>query len=450
VREFWKTGVALLVLVALGAYLWFVERKREPSSEEKKEAILTVDKDKVDGITLAATGQDTIRLEKTGSTWHLRAPFDAPADKAAVESMLGNLERLEAQDTVVDKTDDLAQYGLDAPSRTVSVSLQGAAEPTVVEFGAKTPGDSAVYAKTPSSPAVYTVATWVETAFDKKPFDLRDRDLLHVKRDDVRSLEVTGPEGSYALARTDAGEWAFTKPITTRAGRWAVDGLLGTLENLRMDSVAEQGAKDLGRYGLAHPSRTVSLVLKDGTSRTLEIGDKTGTADQGKYNAREKGGSLVAVIPGTIVSDLEKGMGELRAKRLLEVATYDTEGFDAKVGGVTKTFVKSTVKDSEGFDKTQWKQTAPEKKDVDTSKVEDALFKLGGVEVKEFVDHPEAAATYGLDSPVLELTVRAKTSSEVSVGKKNDRYFARRTGDDSVLELDPAKTGELIKAFEEL
>ena len=61
---------------------------------------------------------------------------------------------------------------------------------------------------------------WVEGGFDKKPFDLRDRDLLHVKRDDVRSLEVSGPEGAYALARTDAGEWAFTKPVATRAGRF--------------------------------------------------------------------------------------------------------------------------------------------------------------------------------------------------------------------------------------
>lgn len=449
-REFWKTGVALLVVAALGSYIWFVERKREPGTEEKKEAVLTLDKEKAHEITLAAPGQDTVRLVKDGSSWRVSAPFDAPADKSAVDTMLGSLARVEAQEVVVETTDDFSQYGLDAPSRTVSVVVEGETEPKAIEFGAKSPGDTAVYARTPSSPRVFTVATWVETSFDKKPFDLRDRDLLHVKRDDVRTLEVTGPEGSYALARTDAGEWAFTKPLQTRAGRWAVDGLLGNLENLRMEQVAEEPASDLARFGLGRPSRTVLLVLKDGTTRALEIGGRAGSADEGKYHARERGGSLVAVIPGTLVADLEKGMGELRAKKLLEVATYDTEGFDVKAGDAAKTFAKSTVKDDDGFDKTQWKRTVPEAADLETTKVEDALFKLGGVEVKEFIDRPRALATYGLDAPILEVTVRAKSESSVTIGKKGDDYFARRTADDSVLALDPAKAEELVKALEEL
>jgi hypothetical protein len=143
-------------------------------------------------------------------------------------------------------------------------------------------------------------------------------------------------------------------------------------------------------------------------------------------------------------------MGELRAKRLLEVATYDTFGFDVESGGVTKSFAKNTVKDDDGFDKTQWTRTAPEEAELETTKVEDALFKLGGVEVREFVDDPRERAAYGLDAPVLKLTVRAKTESSVEVGKEGEDYFARRTGDDSVLELDPGKAEELVKAFEDL
>ena len=103
-------------------------------------------------------------------------------------------------------------------------------------------------------------ATHTEGTFDKEPFDLRDRDLLHAKRGDVRSVEVEGPEGDYALLRTDAGDWAFTKPIATRAGRWKVDGLLGTLENLRMESVAAEPAESLGPYGLDRPERAVGSL----------------------------------------------------------------------------------------------------------------------------------------------------------------------------------------------
>jgi hypothetical protein len=450
VRQFWKTGVVLLVVAGLFAYIWFVDRKKEPAGETKKETILTVDKAKAKEISIEATGQDTIRLVKEGTSWKVTSPFEAPADDSAVSSMLTSLEKLEADEVVVEKATDVAQYGLKSPKRKVSVVVEGEAQPRVVEFGDQSPGGSAVYARTPSSPRVFTVATWVEGSFDKKPFDLRDRDLLHIKRDDVRTLEVTGPEGDYALTRTDTGDWSITKPLTTRAGRWAVDGLLGTLENLRMEQVVEEQAKDLGRYGLGRPSRTVHLVLKDGTSRTLEIGDATGKKDEGKYDAREKGSPLVAVIPGAVVKDLEKGMGELRAKKLLEVATYDTQGFDVTTGGTTSTYTKSTTKDKDGFDKTQWKRTSPKAADLETSKVEDALFKLGGVEVQEFLDHPGDAAAYGLDAPLLKVEIKAKTESWVELGKKGDQYFARRNADDSVLKVEPKKAEELVKAFTEL
>ena len=188
--------------------------------------------------------------------------------------MFTSLEKLEVDELVADQVKDFAQYGLDAPSRSVVAVVEGAQAPLAVDFGAKLP-TAAASTRKPGEAKVYLVASWVEGSFDKKPFDLRDRDLLHVKRDDVRSLEVAGPEGGYALARSEAGEWAFTKPLQTRAGRWAVDGLLGTIEGLRMESVAGESvsdAKEVARFGLDKPTRTVTLVTKDGASRTLELG----------------------------------------------------------------------------------------------------------------------------------------------------------------------------------
>ena len=468
-KEFWKTGVAVLALAGLASYYWFVERKREPKPEGEREkvTVLAVDKAKAKEVSIATVGGETIRLVKEGAAWKVAAPFAAPADTSAVESLLTSLEKLEADEVVVEQAPSLAEYGLDKPSRTVSTLVEGAAAPLEVQFGAKSPDGSSVYARTASAPKVYLVPQWVEGSFDKKPFDLRDRDLLHVKRDDVRSLEVVGPEGSYALARTDAGEWAFTKPMASRAGRWSVDGLLGTIENLRMEQVAAEAVADVKPFGLDRPARTVSLVLKDGSTRAIEIGagapdpsatpapspspgEKAEKPKPTKYYARQAGTGLVAVVPATLADDLAKGMGELRAKRLLEVATYETEGFETAAGGAKKVYAKSTTKDKDGFDKTQWKRTAPDAKDLDTAKVEDALFKMGGVEVSEFVDEPQPLAAYGLDAPVLKVTVKAKTESWIEVGKKDGAVYARRNGDSAVLKLDPAKAEELLKAFAEL
>jgi hypothetical protein len=468
--EFWKTYLALAVLAGLGAYLYFVESKREEKPEKPKEKVFALDKAKVKELTLAPSGGETIRLVKEGSNWTMAAPKALPADGPAADSLVSTLESLEVDEVAAASAPHLADFGLESPKLTVGVLLQGATEPLKLLLGEKLADGSGIYAKLPTQPRVFTIPSYVESSLNKKPFDLRDRDLLHVKRDAVKTLEISGPGGSYALARDDKGEWAFTKPLATRAGRWSVDSLLGTIENLRMESVAAEEAADLKPFGLVKAARTVTLGLSDGTTRTLEIGaaseedkvskdkDKKGKKEASKdkptkYYARDASRRLVAVIPAALEDDLAKGMKELRAKRLLEVATYEVEGIEAQMGAQKRVYTKAAQKDPKGPETPKWKRTAPDAKDLESAKVEDALFKLGGLEVQEFIDAPKDAPAYGLDAPAFRLALRfgaAKPEASVELGKKDGAVYARRTGDLSLLKLDPAKAEELIKAFQEL
>jgi hypothetical protein len=447
--KFWRTYVAVAVLAGLGAYIYFVESKREDKPDKNKEKVFKLEKAKVKELELQNAGE-SVRIVKEGNDWKLTAPTPAPADSGTVDSVLSSLESLEIDEEVTATPTSLKDFGLEQPKQTVKVVQDGAKEPLQLLVGDKLPDSSGVYAKLPTAARVFTLPSFGVSSLEKKPFDFRDRDLLHVKRDDVRTLEVSGPEGGYALIKDDKGEWAFTKPLQTKAGRWSVDGLVGTIEGLRMESVAAEEAKDPKPFGLDKPARTVTLVSKDGATKTLEIGSSAG---EKKYNARLAGSGLVAVVPGAIVDDLAKGMKELRAKRLLEVATYETEGFDVEEGAVKKVYAKSKEKDKEGLETSKWKRTAPEAKDLETTKVEDALFKLGGVEVQDFVDAPKAPAAYGLDAPVMKVTLRAgagKPESWVELGKKDADVYARRSGDTAVLKLDATKSDELLKAFKEI
>jgi hypothetical protein len=448
---FWRTYAVAAVAAGLAAYIFLVERKRpEPTEEKPKEKVFTFDRAKVQSITLAPQGAEEIRLVKEKDGWRMKIPADVAADGAQVDSLLSSLDTLQAEEVVTETPAALAEYGLDKPKNTVSVALEGTKAPLVLAVGAKTPDGGALYAKTPDRARVFTIASHLEGSLDKKPFDLRDREILHVKRDAVRSLDVGGPEGSYALSRTEGGDWALTQPVATQAGRWSVDALLGSLESLRMDSVADESPKDLKPFGLDKPVRTVTLGLSDGTRKTLEIG--AATADK-KYNARVSDRPLVAVIPGAVADELAKGMNELRAKRLLEIATYDVSGFEAEAGGAKRTYARSTTKDKDGLEVSKWRRTAPDAKDLETNKVQDALFAIGGVDVVEFVDKPSAPATYGLDQPALKVTLRfdgGKAPVTFELAEKDGASYARRSGDAAVLKVDPKKAADVVKAFKEL
>jgi Domain of unknown function (DUF4340) len=450
---FVKTYAALAILGGLGAYLYFVESKQTPTveGEKKKEKLFTFEKAKAREITLAPKGAEGIHLVKEGGSWKMTAPTSVAADGSEADSLVMSFEGLESDETIAETPAKLSDYGLETPQNSISVGLEGAKEPLTILLGDKTPDSSGVYAKLPSKPRVFTIASYAETSFAKKPFDLRDRSLFHMKRDAVKTVDISGPDGAYALARSDKGEWSFTKPLATRAGRWSVDSLLGTLENLKMESVAAEEAKDLKPFGLDKPTRTVAVGLADGSTQKIEIGSSP--ADK-KYNVRDVTRSLVAVIPSALVDDLAKGMKELREKRVLDVAAYDVEAFDVEIAGSPKRiFVRTSAKDKDGIEASKWKRTVPDTKDLETNKVQDALFKIGGIETQEFIDAPGADAAYGLDAPALKVSVRyagGKPAAWFAVGKKDGAVFARRPDDGSVLKLDPTKAEDLIKAFTDL
>jgi hypothetical protein len=192
------------------------------------------------------------------------------------------------------------------------------------------------------------------------------------------------------------------------------------------------------------------LGLANGSARRLEIGSATPDT---KYHVREAQSRLVGLIAGALVDDLAKGLGELRARRLLDVSSYDVEALEARVGGRDVAYARSSEKDKEGVETFKWKRTAPDAKDIETTKVEEVLFKLTGLEVQQFVDAPGAPSTYGLDAPELKLTLRqggGKPPLQVEIGRKDGRVHARRVGDEALLQLDAAKLDEAVKELNSL
>jgi uncharacterized protein DUF4340 len=444
-----KTSVVLVVLGGLIYYSWR-ESKKEKGPDKPKEKVLVFDKKRVTELSLAPAAGETVRITRQGEAWNLVAPLSAPADEGEVGTLLTTLEGLEAEEVVAENATDLGQYGLAPAKLKVALQLQGLPEGLALQLGDKAPDGRGVYASVGSKPRVVLLPAYLQSSFEKKPFDLRDRSVLHMKREDVQRLDVLGPEGNYGLARAQGEDWTVTHPLTTLAGRWSVDGLLATLDGLRMESVVEEEAKDLKPYGLDKPARTVVLTLKDGSTRRLEIGKEA--ADK-KYHAREAGSPRVVLVPGAVVDDLAKGLKERRANRLLEVATYEVTGLEVEGEGGKRVYDRSSQKGADGVDAYKWKRSAPDGKDIETSKVQDALFAVGGVEVQEFVDAPGGLDTYGLSQPALKVSLKhegGRAPIWFELGQKDGAFYARRTDDVAVLKVDAAKAAALLKSFKEL
>src|SRR6185437_10548698 len=121
---------------------------------------------------------------------------------------------------------DLKQYGLD-PAR-IEVGFRSGGKDRKLLLGQKTPTGSDLYARLPDKPRVFLVPSYVESSFNKSPFDLRDKTILKIDRDKVDSLTIDTPDHTIKVVKQGA-DWRLTQPIDARADFGTVEGLVGRL-----------------------------------------------------------------------------------------------------------------------------------------------------------------------------------------------------------------------------
>lgn len=433
----------VVILVALGGYLYFVESKRSPGdSGPKKEKVFNVASDKIEEISIKAEAGEQTTLKKTGTTWQIVAPVSAKPDDTEVSGLTSNLSSLEMQSVVDENAADLKEFGLAEPR--VRVTFKAGDQSQTLEIGNKTPPGSDLYAKRATDKKVFLIASYLDSTFNRKTFDLRDKTAIRVDRDKLDALEVITPDRTLRFAKAN-NEWQLTAPGPGRAEFSAVEALTGRIAGLQMKSIAEAEPTDLKKYGLDKPAATVKIG--SGSSQaTLLIGSKT--AD-GVY-ARDGSRPAVFTVDATLLDDLKKDPFEYRQKDLFDARSFNATRVEVARAGQSHTFEKAKTKNKEGKDEEKWRQVSPQTRDVDQAKVEALLSAITGAQATGVAP---ASAKATLDKPELTAAIKydeGRKEDRVTFGRSGTTAFAMRAADGAPVAVAGTTIDAIIKALEEI
>ena len=426
--------VLLVVAAALGGYLYY-DSKRPAGGDEKKQEKVFPDtqSDKIDRVSIKSDKGQTTIAAKQGDRWQQTQPDTVPADEAEISGITSNLASLEVQRVVDEQPADLKQFGLN-PARIEVSFRQGGKDHTLL-LGQKTPTGGDMYALVSDKPRVFIVASYLDSIFNKSPFDLRDKTILKFDRDKADRLEIETADRTVKIAKHGA-DWRLTAPVDARADFNAIESLLGRLNSTPMKAITSNtpDAKALKEYGLETPVVT-ARVGAGSAQASLALGK---AAADGTVYARDLSRPMVFTVETALADELKKPADDLRIKDLFDARAFNTTRLEIVRGGQTLTFEK---------DKDAWKQITPAPKAADTAKVEAVLAALTGTRATGFADKPPA-----LDAPELTATLKfdeGKTD-KVTFARKGTDVFARRQGDASAAKIDAAALDVIIKAVDAL
>lgn len=253
-------------------------------------------------------------------------------------------------------------------------------------------------------------------------------DVFRVKTDDIKNVSVITSESSYSVSK-NGNELSLSDSSNIKINNQALSSFLNACSYVYAEKLVTEKEDDVSVYGFLNPAATVTLSLKDGSKKELQIGNKTidssgnyiKLSDEDKIYIKSSYG-ISSLIPD-YVSFIDKNVLKISFDKHKSLSLIRL----SKPGNPDVELKSSTVKteDSEGI---LWEMTKPVYADANTTVLANNFltpfetFSANGVVEERLYD----LSKYGLNNPYAVLNISADgITQKFTFGKEENgvRYF---------------------------
>jgi hypothetical protein len=315
-----RTNLIILgvVVLALGAFIVFVER-HQPTSDERREradrVFPALDADEVEIIELR-TDAAAVRLVRDDGAWRLTEPLDSPADPAAVLGLLEAIAGLDAERVLGADEVDAAAYGLDDPPIEL-VLADGEGRRFELAVGGTTPlGGKRAVRRGDADEVVLCPAAFV-SRLDRNVDDWRSREVVSVAESELAVIDIETGEDRIRVERV-RDRWRLVEPLADLADHEQITSLISELNGLRVTEFLDTGAAP---SGIDDPEFRIRLEeVDDGATVTLEL---AAPADDSAGVVCRRDGEDLFRVPDTLRLRLGKAPVLWRSDAVWPFSTWD-------------------------------------------------------------------------------------------------------------------------------
>ena len=410
--------IAAIVLAALSVALYWSNHRKSSASSVNPETktlpnVVDIKPADVTGIEISKNGSEAVALSKNeGGKWAITAPKPLAADQDTVSSLLSTLSPLNSERVVEEKATDLNAYGLAKPSVEIAVTEKNKKSQELL-LGDDTPAGSGAYAAVAGDPRVFIVAGYHKSSLDKSSNDLRDKRLLTFDSDKVTRVDLTAKKETIEFGR-DKDQWQILKPKPLRADQFAVDDLVRSVHDAKMDlSATDDEKKDVTAFNSGTPVATVKVTDVSGTQE-LQV-----RKNKDDYYAKSSAVAGVHKVASSVGTSADKSLDDFRNKKLFDFGYVDPDKIEIHDGAKNYLLTHSN---------SEWWSNGTK---MDGGNVSTLLADIRDLTATKFPDG-------GFSTPSIEITVTSdsgKRVEKVQVAKHGDNYIAKRENEPALYEL---------------
>jgi len=357
------------------------------------------------------TQSGEIETERKDDHWSLVRPLKASGDDAKIGDIVSQAITARVDSFVAD-TSKLAEYGLDQPKGTITITVEGQQQPQILSIG-NSPKDEKdkekVYAKLSSRDAVVILPKSVANLLDTKPNDLRDKKLVQFNVDlvDRITIEPAGKE-KLLFARDGAKGWVRKADKDVPVNSGVVTRLLDDLGSATVATFVADVATELPKYGLDQPpiKVTLSAFSSENTAET-KAGEKAivalllGKVEGENVYAKTDEDPFVLATPKTLLDSIPTDAVQLQPLEIFKHKPEDITSFEVTREGQPALAVERD-KDK------QWKLAKGDDK-LSTINVQSLVNTLASLRAVRWVG--VTVPEHGFEKPVASISFKTASNA---------------------------------------
>lgn len=274
------------------------------------------------GISVERADQVLGLAKDAEGLWNLQQPVQRRADPSRVEEFLAEwtstrietfLDEVETDLSAQEGGADLVRLRFSRKVESEGGETAGADRPPSKEetwtvfVRAKDKGGR-LLAQVEGETGMYEIDAAMLSYLSVTPLDYRDREVLAVLPEDVRSIAVRRNEERQTIERSKDG--AFVTADGTAVDEDAANDLLDVVQHLRAVRYVAEAPLNLARYGLEEPAAVLTFGLRGdkGIEKSLLFGGDDEEGGEGGVYAMIRGGDVVFVVEKAMRAMLERDL----------------------------------------------------------------------------------------------------------------------------------------------
>ncbi len=250
-------------------------------------------------------------------------------------------------------------------------------------------------------------------------------------KDKLTQIDVQNQNGSLTLTK-NGSDWMISKTKEYKLDSVSTDSFINSLVELKAESIVEENAQDLDKYGLKTPKSTVGLKTSDGITTVFMLGNESPIG--GGYYLKTLDSNTVYIVDSNKAGDFLRSLSEFRDKAVFELKPEDV---------ATLTLIKQEKQTLKFVKTTEWEVSTLEgNKKGNQEEISNVIDKVINLKVKDFVIDDKAVdlSKYGLDKPlyVISINLKDKPEEELIVGKDTgkDSIYVKKSSTTEVFTVD--------------